>query len=471
MRKNLILQTDSYKPSHWKQSPPGTTTVYSYLESRGGRFPATLFCLLQYYLQEYLRMPITQQDIDEAKTLYDSHVGPGIFNEAGWQHILDAHEGFLPLEIRAVPEGTLVPTGNVLMTIHNTDESCPWLTNYVETLLMKVWAPITVATNSYYARQRIQASAEKTGSNPAGIDFKLHDFGYRGVSSEESAGILGAAHLLNFKGSDTMAAICLLMHHYSGYQPMTMPAFSVPASEHSTATPYGRGLGEKEYILNMLNKYSTGIVSCIGDSYDMLGMAELVSTDATIRNLILSRDGTFVLRLDSGDPQEMVQKVLDILWRNVGGTYTDKSYRLLDPHYRILQGDGIDNQAIDDILTMMENNKYASDNIIFGSGGGLLQKFDRDTQSFAIKCSYCVINEKEVNVQKDPKSGSSKKSKQGKLKLHKSGGAYMTISSATETPAMFNSYTDELRLVFRNGVLFNQETLETIRNRVKNQPC
>ncbi len=460
---NLVLATDSYKLTHWKQDPAKTTKKISYMESRGGLYPATIFCMLQYYTKKYLSKPITQMDIDQAHNFCDQHIGPGIFNREGWQHILDVHKGYLPLEIKAVPEGTLVPTGNVLMTIENTDDKCAWLTNHVETLLMKLWAPITVATNSFYCKKRLVQGAIKTGSPVEAVNFKLHDFGYRGVSSEESAAILGAATAINFWGGDTIAA-ALMLHEF--YDANEMPLFSVPASEHSTATPFGKGPGEKEYLLNMLKQYPTGIVSCIMDSYNVYDLCEQIGTDPELKEAIMTREGVFVARLDSGDPVEVVSRCLDILWRNFGGTYTDNHYQLLDKHIRILQGDGIDAKMIDSIITMMENTKWATDNIVFGSGGGLLQKFDRDTQKFAIKCSLAIIDGKEVNVQKDPITSAGKKSKAGRLKLHPDhDGSFTTISSANETPEQFNAYVDTLQLVYKDGGLFNQETFKQIRDR------
>ena len=464
--KNLILATDSYKLTHWKQYPKGTTTIYSYLESRGGKFPATLFFGLQYYLKKYLTIQITKEMVDDAEEFTNLHIGKGVFNREGWDHIVKQHNGFLPLEIKAVAEGTLVPTGNVLMTIENTDEKCFWLTNYIETMLMKVWASITVATNSYYAKKIIYNSAIKTGSDLAGVNFKLHDFGYRGVSSEETAGILGASHLINFQGTDTLEAINVIEEYYKWDRKDGLPGYSVVASEHSTATPFGRD-NERGYVLNMLEQYPTGIISAVSDSYNIYDFCTMLGTDSEIKEKILARDGVFVVRPDSGDPLEVISRIIDILWNNFGGTYTDKHYKLLDKHIRIIQGDGIDLEMIQAILTMLENKKFASDNIVFGSGGGLLQKFDRDTQKFAIKCSLAIIDGKEVNVQKDPITSSGKKSKQGRLKLHCAAGKFTTLSSASETSQMFKSYDDSLRVVYKNGKLYNELTFNEIRERAK----
>ena len=214
MENNILLLTDSYKTSHWKQYPEGTTEVYSYLESRGGKFDETVFFGLQYFLQEYLQGEVvTMEKIIEAESVINMHMGPGIFNKKDWVYIVEQYGGVLPIEIRAVAEGTVVPTGNVLMTVVNTDPRCFWLTNYLESLLLQVWYPITVATTSRECKKLIKDSLRRTmdfknqQEMDASLDFKLHDFGFRGVSSPESS-IMGAmAHLVSFKGTDTLPAI------------------------------------------------------------------------------------------------------------------------------------------------------------------------------------------------------------------------------------------------------------------------
>ena len=197
---NLILLTDSYKVSHWLQYPPGTERVYSYLESRGGRFADVVFFGLQYYLRKYLEgAVITREKVDAAEVFWAEHLGAsGLLNRAGWDAIVSDHGGRLPVRIRAVPEGTVVPTRNVMMTIKNTDPRLYWLPNYLETLLVQVWYGCTVATLSREMRKLIHGSLEETG-DPSGLDFKLHDFGFRGASSVESAAMGGAAHLVNFR--------------------------------------------------------------------------------------------------------------------------------------------------------------------------------------------------------------------------------------------------------------------------------
>ena len=235
---NIILATDSYKVSHYKQYPPGAEYVYSYFESRGGKFDEICFFGLQYFIKRYLCGPVVTEDkILEAKEVLDSHMGPGHFNEEGWRHILTKHDGYLPIKIKSVPEGTIVPVKNVLFTMVNTDPKCYWLTNYMETLLVEVWYPMTVCTNSREQKKVLQQALHRTGGSEAGLNFMLHDFGYRGVSSVESAAIGGAAHLINFMGTDTMASLLCAKKYYKCEG---AAGFSIPAAEHSTITSWGR---------------------------------------------------------------------------------------------------------------------------------------------------------------------------------------------------------------------------------------
>jgi nicotinamide phosphoribosyltransferase len=232
--RSIILNADSYKYSQWNQYPPGTEIVYSYIESRGGEWDSTVFFGVQAFLREYLSTPITQADIDVAEKIITAHGEP--FYREGWQHILDKHAGRLPVVIKAAPEGSIIPTRNVLLTIENTDPACWWLTTFLETALLRaVWYPTTVATNSYESKKIILQYLEKTG-DPGLIDFKLHDFGARGVSSLESAALGGMAHLVNFQGTDTVSALLAAREYYDA----DMAGVSIPASEHSISGAFGK---------------------------------------------------------------------------------------------------------------------------------------------------------------------------------------------------------------------------------------
>lgn len=453
---NLILATDSYKVSHHKQYPKGTTNVYSYFESRGGQFNDVVFFGLQYFLLNYLQgVVITREDIDEAKEYFALHFGnASLFNLEGWEYILEKHGGRLPVSIKAVAEGSVVPVSNVLMTVENTDPKCYWLTNYLETLLVQVWYPSTVATLSREMKRTITEFAEETG-DPSLVNFKLHDFGFRGVSSVESATIGGMAHLVNFMGTDTMAALVGARKFYGAQ----MAGFSIPAAEHSTITSWGKE-HEVDAFANMLDQYPEGLVAVVSDSFDIYNAcSELWGKQ--LKDRVINRNGTVIIRPDSGYPPEVVVQVLYYLSNAFGSTENEKGYKVLDPHVRVIQGDGVDYDMCHRILTNMKVYGWSTDNIAFGMGGGLLQKLHRDTQKFAFKCSSVTVNGEEREVFKQPITDPGKNSKKGRLMLIQDEEGYATISA--ENPPL--EFGDQLIEVFRDGVVLKQYTFDEIRER------
>ncbi|MFM8933125.1 MAG: nicotinate phosphoribosyltransferase [Gemmataceae bacterium] len=448
---NICLLTDSYKVTHHRQYPPGTTVVYSYFESRAGAlYPETLFFGLQYWLKTYLAgQVVSRGKIDAAEALCRSHFSTPVFNRAGWEYILLEHGGRLPVEIRAVPEGSVVPQSNVLMTVENTDPAAFWLTNYLETLLVQVWYPSTVATQSRAMRKVIHKALEETG-DPSGIGFKLHDFGFRGVTCPEQAAIGGAAHLVNFQGTDNLAALALARDFYE--EPCA--GFSIPAAEHSTITSWGRER-EEDACRNMLDQFPSGLVAVVSDSYDVFRCCADIWGGA-LRDQVLARDGVLVIRPDSGDPPTVVVKVLDILGEKFGTTQNAKGYRVLHPKVRVIQGDGVDFTMLGRILQAMAAAGWSADNISFGSGGGLLQKLNRDTQRFAFKCSSVTVDGVERDVFKQPVTDSSKRSKAGRMKLVLDKNTHATVPLSDPRP-------DLLRTVFRDGVLLESQSFASIR--------
>jgi nicotinamide phosphoribosyltransferase len=451
---NLILDVDSYKASHWLQYPPRTTGLYSYLESRGGKYSETVFFGLQYILRQYLTQRIEPWMVDEAQTFFASHGVP--FNEAGWRYIVQDLDGLLPIRIQAVPEGSIVSVQNVLMTIESTDPQTFWLVSWLETLLLRVWYPTTVATQSWKLKQHIYAALEKTSDDPAAeIGFKLHDFGARGVSSCESSGIGGMAHLVNFCGSDTVQGVRYANRYYSH----PMAAFSIPAAEHSTITAWQRE-GEEQAYKNMLDQFAKPgkIVAVVSDSYDLWNAVDHLWGDR-LRQAVIDSGATVVIRPDSGNPLEVVSKVLQRLEVHFGSTINSKGYKVLN-HVRVIQGDGVNEGSIVEILQGIESLGFSATNLAFGMGGALLQKLDRDTQQFAIKCSEATIDGKAIAVYKDPITDVGKKSKPGRLKLIKTETGYKTVSETLEP-----SQPNQLEVVYENGVLLKEYTLDEVRQR------
>jgi len=455
MKTSILLNADSYKFSQFNQYPEGTEYIYSYIESRGGKYDETVFFGLQAFIKEYLTQPITWDDIDEAEAIILAHGEP--FNREGWEYILNEHDGYLPVEIKAVPEGTVVPVYNVLVSIINTDPKCYWLTSFLETALLRaVWYPTTVATNSREIKKVILDALERTGT-PGDIAFKLHDFGARGVSSLESAGIGGAAHLVNFMGTDTVEALLFARRYYGA----DMAGFSVPSMEHSTVTSWGRK-GEVDSYRNMVKKNGKpgGIVSAVSDSYDIYEACRMWGTE--LKQDIIDSGATLVVRPDSGHPATVVFDCMCILADHFGYTTNEKGYDVLN-NVRILQGDGINIESIKEILELLEANDFSADNVVFGQGGALLQIVNRDDQKFAMKASAIRVNGEWRDVFKDPITDPGKRSKKGRLKLIQgSTGSYTTWN-------IYDSWNwpDVLQTIFIEGDTPMPQTFEEIRERAK----
>ncbi len=456
MFTNLILNTDSYKASHFLQYPAGTQVVSSYIESRGGEFPQTLFFGLQAFIKEYLLKPVTTADIDEAEALFTAHGVP--FFRQGWEQIVQQHGGFLPIEIAALPEGMVVPTGNALVQIRNTDPQAFWLTSYLETALLRaVWYPTTVATLSWQVKQSIRQALETTCDNPAAeLPFKLHDFGARGVSSHESAALGGMAHLVNFMGGDTVVALLAARQYYGA----DMAGFSIPAAEHSTITAWGRE-GEADAYANMLQQFGQAgkLLAVVSDSYDIYqAVSEIWGKQ--LRAQVENSGATVVIRPDSGVPEDIVPEVLERLYAEFGGRVNSKGYKVLSDCVRVIQGDGVDVDSIGVILQRIQQAGFSTENVAFGMGGGLLQKVNRDTLRFAMKASAMQINGAWRDVYKQPVTDSGKHSKRGRLAVIRDAGVIKTIR---EDALSWES--NLLRPVFRNGELLVDECFAVVRER------
>jgi len=320
------------------------------------------------------------------------------------------------------------------MTVENTDPKCYWLTNFLETLLVQVWYPMTVCSQSREQKKSIMKYYETTGCElgkpPGGVAFSLNDFGFRGVSSAESAMTGGGGHLVNFIGSDNMYAMMFAKRYYNANAGsfFECPAFSIPASEHSTITSWGKER-EAEAMKNMLESYPEGLVACVSDSFDIFNAVENI-WGTQLKEMIEKRPppaGRLVVRPDSGVPEEIVLKVLQILIKKFGSTKTKTGHDLLPNYIRVIQGDGVDYESIPKILQVLADNKIAAENVVFGSGGALLQKVHRDTFKCAFKCSEITVNGKSNAVFKDPITDPGKISKKGRLTVQK--------ASATTVPS------------------------------------
>lgn len=429
--------------------------MFSYIESRGGKYSETRFFGLQYLLKTWLDNPVTMDDVKEAEALFREHFGADYFPAVGWRRIVDKYGGQFPVKIRAVPEGTIVPTHHVLVTIESTDEELFWLPGWLETQLVRtVWYGTTVATISYQIKRLIRDFLELTSDTPEDdLPFKLHDFGGRGVSSAESAGLGGCAHLTNFMGTDTVEALQFARRYY--HEPMA--AFSVAAMEHATVTSWGER-GETQAYANFLRQFGNPdmLISAVSDSYNIYHAVEHIWGEQ-LRQQVLDSGATLVVRPDSGDPPVVVLRVLQLLEDKFGVTVNSKGYKVLN-NVRVIQGDGINEDTIRRILDLAERYDYSATNITFGMGGALLQQLNRDTQKFAMKCSEVTVNGQPRPVAKNPVTDPGKKSKTGRLELYRKNGKYITSDAVLDAEKV-------LRTVYDTGELLIDDTLTDIRER------
>ena len=459
---STITRTDSYKFSQWNQYPKGTTHISSYIESRGGENESVFFGL-QAFVKDYLLTPITMKDVDRAEKIVTAHGLP--FNREGWEIIVKEHGGNLPIEIQAVPEGTVMETHNVQVQVVNTDPRLWWLTSYLETALLRaVWYPSTVATKSRKMKKVIAKYLNETSDIPVNdqLFFKLHDFGARGASSSETAMLGGMGHLVNFMGTDTFEAVEGVMAYYNTDE---VVGFSIPASEHSTITSWGRE-NEVNAYENMLDTFGGPgkLVACVSDSFDIYAATRDL-WGGVLKDKVMNMGGTLVVRPDSGDPETVPVEIIEILAEKFGFTVNSKGYKVLHPSVRVIQGDGINEHSLPRILANLKAAGFSADNIAFGMGGGLLQAWNRDTLKYAMKASAIRITEGEwKGFSKDPITDSGKRSKEGRLGLvYECGIGSCSFRTLPEDIA--NQKGNLLRTIFKDGVLLVEDTFAEIRNR------
>lgn len=461
LEDNPVTDTDSYKAGHCWQYVPGMRGMTSYFASRGGRYRYTLFNGLQPMMLRYLALQVTMNHVREAEELFESH--GDAFNREDWEHIVTHYNGRLPIRICAVPEGTVVPTGNVLYTVECTtdDPKVAWLPNWFETKDVRIWYPTTVGTRGFYLKEKCLEAAVESADDPLGwIDWAVHCFGGRGGSSLETVQIGGAAHLINFKGSDTMEAVRHVRHYYGE----GAPSGSVPAAEHSTVTSWGRER-EEDFYEHFVNLWLYGknprskkfpVAACVSDTYDYFNAVENLWFGEKLHGLVRRSGGKLVIRPDSGKPTEVDLKSLEIEERKIGMRRNAKGYKVGPSYFGFIQGDGINDESIPEILHAVTSHKYSVSNIGFGMGGGGLQDMTRDTQKFALKASAVQLADGSWRgVAKDPKTDPGKASRAGHLALVHERGQYATV----EAPRKDNLLVP----VYENGRVLKTYTFAEVR--------
>ncbi len=471
MNKNLLLATDVYKLSHMSAYPPGTTKIYSYLVARSDKkLPDVVFYGLQYYLKEYLSRAVTHADVDEFLE-YRKNVLGGTPKDIEDKARALADLGYIPLEIKAVEEGTVLPVKNVLMTMTNTLPEFFWVVGFFESLLLKVWNTSTVASYGYKLHSLTKKFSDSTCDDGGHLPFQIHDFGYRGVSTEETAEVSGSAALIGSLGTDTLTAVKFAKTYYAATEPVGLSVF---ATEHSVVMAYGQD-NELASFERVLDLNPGGIISVVSDTYNLWNV--LTNFTDVLHNKILARDGKIVFRPDSGDPEKVIcgdpsapegsperKGAIVILAEKFGTTYNSKGYMLLNPKIGLIYGDGMYYERFERILTNLQEMGYASSNLVIGVGGLLLQQHNRDDQGYAIKATYAEVDGEVRELLKDPVTDPGKRSHKGLIKLSIDAyGNYVTKDQCT--------WDEEkqglLQTVFLNGKVVKEVTFDQVRKNAK----
>lgn len=476
-QENRVMLSDSYKYSHAFQYPSDTQSMYDYAEARsGGVYDVTLFNGLQPLLKTFFSTPIKQWEVDEAYMYAQSH---GVsFDIEGWDYIVQTLDGWIPVEIKAIPEGSIVPVKIPLFTVESFDKKVFWVASWLETILMTVWYPSNIGTRSYFVRKMLEEYADLTQDNPF-VAYSLHNFGMRGSSTLESGKRGALGHLAaGFYGSDNFAAIREATYLYNVKDINTI-MHSINASEHSSTSAWTRE-GEMDMIFNHLVKNKgQAIIAAVMDTYDYFAAVKNVcDQNGRFQKLINAPEyPIFVMRPDSGNPADIIPKTLDIMEElNVPFTINSKGYKVFNK-MRIIWGDGITQDTMKIMLDIMIARGYSSENIAFGSGGWLMQLHDRDTMGWALKCSSISIdkgheidngedsmwisNIVDVDVYKDPITAPNKVSKKGKVTTYiREDGAY--FAGVLGQP-LEEGTRNALETVFKNGKMVKEYTLEEVR--------
>lgn len=487
---NPLTAIDFYKADHRRQYPDGTTLVYSNFTPRSDKlsvipaavYDGTITCFgLQFFIKKYLMKTWNEEFFSQPKEKVvkaykrrmDTSLGVGAIPT---DHIEALHDlGYLPLCIKALPEGSRVHVKVPVLVIYNTHPDFFWLTNYLETVLSAyLWKAMTSATIAHHYRILLDRYAAETGGDKGFVPFQAHDFSCRGMSGMHDAALSGAAHLTSFVGTDTVSAIDLIEDYYNGDAEKELIGCSVPATEHSVMC-----MGEKEHEVETFRRlitdlYPKGIVSIVSDTWDFWQ----VITDYTVqlKQEILAREGKVVFRPDSGDPVKIIcgdtsapfdspeyKGAVECLWDVFGGTVTDKGFKVLDSHVGLIYGDSITLTRAMAILEQLKAKGFASTNVVFGVGSFTYQYCTRDTFGFAVKSTYGVVNGVGREIYKDPVTDDGiKKSARGLLKVMNVDGVYGLVDKCS------NIDEDDccLKPVFRDGKLLIDDSISEIRRRL-----
>ncbi len=487
---NPLNAIDFYKTDHRRQYPEGTTEVYANFTPRSSRLANVrqrnfdnkiIFFGLQYFIKDFLISAWNNQffDKDKEKVIaaykrrMDHSLGKDSIDVA---HIAALHDlGYLPIKIKALPEGTHVPIGIPVLTIVNTHPDFFWLTNYIESVIScYLWKPITSATTAFEYKKLLMEYADRTGTPKDFVQFQAHDFSLRGMSSLQDSALSGAAHLTSFFGTDSVPGIDLVEDYYGANVEEEMIGCSVPATEHSVMC-MGLQDGEISTFRRLINElYPTGIVSIVSDTWDFWKVVTEYTVE--LKDDIMSRDGKLVIRPDSGDPVKIVvgdpdapegspeyKGAVECLWNVFGGSTTENGYKVLDSHIGLIYGDSITLERAEAILTGLADKGFSSGNIVFGVGSYTYQYVTRDNFGFAMKATSGIVNGERREIFKDPKTDlGTKRSAKGLLRVEKQEGKLILLDQQTEKQEAMGL----LEEVFVDGKIIKPVSLAAIRQRI-----
>lgn len=481
---NPLLYTDGYKVDHRRQYPEHTTLVYSNWTPRKSRIEGindVVFFGLQYFIKKYLIEDFKVNFFSQSKAAicekYSRRVNNYLGeNKVGIKHIENLHDlGYLPMVIKALPEGVSVPIRVPMLTMYNTKDEFFWLTNYFETILSTtLWLPCNSATIAKQYRKILDKYATETSSVPEFVDWQGHDFSMRGMGGLESAVMSSAGHLLSFTGTDTIPTVDFLETYYNANSDTELVGGSVAATEHSVMC-MGTNTGEQDTFKRLITEvYPNGIVSIVSDTWDLWKV--LTEYLPNLKNEVLARDGKVVIRPDSGDPVDIIcgnpngqteeerKGVIQLLWDTFGGATNSKGYKELDAHIGAIYGDSITLDRATQICERLKQNGFASTNVVLGIGSFTYQYNTRDTFGFAMKATYGEVGGEGREIYKDPiTDDGTKKSAKGLIKIVKEDGTYKLIDQVSWE----EEQEGELKEVYRGGELLVDESLLNIRSRVK----
>jgi len=483
MKLNAVNLKDGYKVDHRSQFPRKNQKCYTnstFQSARDSRYKDVAFFGLQGGLKELHQ---TWQDsffgqpkelvLNKYKRRINNYLGP---DAVTFDHIASLHDlGYLPVEVKALPEGTLVPVGVPVFTITNTVPEYFWLPNFLETILSSLtWQQSTNATIAFEYRKILQKAAEETNPEIAAgfVPWQGHDFSFRGMAGPEAAARSGAAHLLSFTGTDTIPAIDYLEDYYNANCEKELIGGSVPATEHSVMCMGGQETEIETFTRLLTEVYPNApVLSVVSDTWDYWDTLTVKAT--SLKDVIVARPGKLVFRPDSGDPVKIIcgdseapvgspqhKGSIQVLWDTFGGTTTSTGFKQLDAHVGLIYGDSITIERAEQIVAGLKAKGFASTNVVLGIGSFTYQYNTRDTYGMALKATYGIIDGKPVDMFKNPKTDNGvKKSAKGLLRVNPDLTLSQQVTPEEEKQGL-------LETVYLNGKLVRDESLAAIRARL-----